>query len=43
MANVAASRVLPLPVQPVAAGLVNPLPLHWFQEEAVAAAVRAVK
>ncbi|MER7768678.1 DEAD/DEAH box helicase family protein [Kitasatospora sp. NPDC096140] len=43
MANVAASRVLPLPVQRAAAGPVNPLPLHWFQKEAVAVAVRAVK
>ncbi|MER8188149.1 Helicase associated domain protein [Kitasatospora sp. NPDC094015] len=30
-----------LPQQP--AGTVNPLPLHWFQKDAVAAAVKAVK
>jgi predicted helicase len=31
----------PLPAQPL--GTVNPLPLHWFQKDAVAAAVREVK
>ncbi|MFB7383839.1 DEAD/DEAH box helicase family protein, partial [Kitasatospora purpeofusca] len=31
----------PVPQQPTAA--VNPLPLHWFQKDAVAAAVREVK
>ncbi|GAA2810879.1 DEAD/DEAH box helicase [Kitasatospora paracochleata] len=31
----------PVPVQPSAA--LNPLPLHWFQKDAVAAAVREVK
>ncbi|MFD8085344.1 Helicase associated domain protein [Kitasatospora sp. NPDC059722] len=30
-----------LPAQPL--GTVNPLPLHWFQKDAVAAAVREVK
>ncbi|MEU9048416.1 MULTISPECIES: DEAD/DEAH box helicase family protein [unclassified Kitasatospora] len=41
------ARALPLPAQPTAgttaAGRVNPLPLHWFQKHAVAAAVREVK
>ncbi|MEV7603709.1 Helicase associated domain protein [Kitasatospora sp. NPDC089797] len=32
----------PLPAQPSGTA-VNPLPLHWFQKDAVAAAVRAVK
>ncbi|GAA2815643.1 Helicase associated domain protein [Kitasatospora aburaviensis] len=32
----------PLPAQPSSTA-VNPLPLHWFQKEAVAAAVREVK
>ncbi|MFC8454600.1 hypothetical protein [Kitasatospora sp. NPDC057223] len=31
-----------VPVQPSGA-VVNPLPLHWFQKDAVAAAVREVK
>ncbi|MFH9355276.1 hypothetical protein [Kitasatospora sp. NPDC017646] len=35
---------LPIPAQPSAGtGPVNPLPLHWFQKDAVAAAVRQVK
>ncbi|MFE2412367.1 Helicase associated domain protein [Kitasatospora sp. NPDC059408] len=36
-----AQAVPPLPAQPL--GTVNPLPLHWFQKDAVAAAVREVK
>ncbi|MFJ3794229.1 Helicase associated domain protein [Kitasatospora sp. NPDC090091] len=39
-------RALPAPAQPTtgqAAGAVNPLPLHRFQKDAVAAAVREVK
>ncbi|MFJ3219500.1 Helicase associated domain protein [Kitasatospora sp. NPDC086801] len=32
----------PVPVQP-SGTVVNPLPLHWFQKDAVAAAVREVK
>ncbi|CAN3977381.1 hypothetical protein [Kitasatospora purpeofusca] len=31
----------PVPQQPT--GALNPLPLHWFQKDAVAAAVREVK
>ncbi|CAM5666639.1 Helicase OS=Kitasatospora aureofaciens OX=1894 GN=GCM10010502_68740 PE=4 SV=1 [Kitasatospora aureofaciens] len=35
---------LPIPAQPTAGtAAVNPLPLHWFQKDAVAAAVRQVK
>ncbi|MEV7776534.1 Helicase associated domain protein [Kitasatospora sp. NPDC086791] len=37
-----AQAVPPLPVQP-SGTVVNPLPLHWFQKDAVAAAVREVK
>ncbi|WBP92042.1 DEAD/DEAH box helicase [Kitasatospora cathayae] len=37
-----AQAVPPLPVQPSGTA-VNPLPLHWFQKDAVAAAVREVK
>ncbi|WP_073818250.1 DEAD/DEAH box helicase [Kitasatospora sp. CB01950] len=34
----------PVPAQPTgAAAVANPLPLHWFQKDAVAAAVREVK
>ncbi|MER5349422.1 Helicase associated domain protein [Kitasatospora sp. NPDC002551] len=33
----------PLPAQPSGITAVNPLPLHWFQKDAVAAAVREVK
>ncbi|MEV6212559.1 Helicase associated domain protein [Kitasatospora sp. NPDC051914] len=34
----------PLPAQPTGtAAVANPLPLHWFQKDAVAAAVREVK
>ncbi|MFF2147945.1 Helicase associated domain protein [Kitasatospora sp. NPDC058190] len=36
-----AQAVPPLPAQPL--GTVNPLPLHWFQKDAIAAAVREVK
>ncbi|MFE7524635.1 Helicase associated domain protein [Kitasatospora sp. NPDC057542] len=36
-----AQAVPPLPAQPL--GTANPLPLHWFQKDAVAAAVREVK
>lgn len=32
-----------LPAQPTGTATVNPLPLHWFQKDAVAAAVKAVK
>ncbi|MFI9322629.1 DEAD/DEAH box helicase [Kitasatospora aureofaciens] len=35
--------LLPIPAQPSAVGPVSPLPLHGFQKDAVAAAVRAVK
>ncbi|MER6301602.1 Helicase associated domain protein [Kitasatospora sp. NPDC001539] len=38
-----AQAVPQLPAQPSAIAAVNPLPLHWFQKDAVAAAVRAVK
>ncbi|GHF78673.1 helicase [Kitasatospora xanthocidica] len=38
-----AQAVPPLPVQPSGTAAVNPLPLHWFQKDAVAAAVREVK
>ncbi|MFF0294512.1 Helicase associated domain protein [Kitasatospora sp. NPDC004614] len=34
---------LPAPFQPSRPAMVNPLPLHWFQKDAVAAAVREVK
>ncbi|WP_158714104.1 hypothetical protein [Kitasatospora aureofaciens] len=35
---------LPIPAQPSAGtAVVNPLPLHWFQKVAAAAAVRAVR
>ncbi|MFF0390508.1 Helicase associated domain protein [Kitasatospora sp. NPDC004615] len=37
-----ARAVPPLPAQP-SGTTVNPLPLHWFQKDAVAAAVREVK
>ncbi|MQS17921.1 DEAD/DEAH box helicase [Streptomyces kaniharaensis] len=37
-----AQAVPPLPAQPSGTA-VNPLPLHWFQKDAVAAAVREVK
>ncbi|MFD9688913.1 DEAD/DEAH box helicase family protein, partial [Kitasatospora sp. NPDC059088] len=33
----------PVPAQPSGTAAVNPLPLHWFQKDAVAAAVREVK
>ncbi|WP_329485022.1 Helicase associated domain protein [Kitasatospora sp. NBC_01246] len=33
----------PVPAQPTGTATVNPLPLHWFQKDAVAAAVKAVK
>ncbi|MFI5648989.1 DEAD/DEAH box helicase family protein [Kitasatospora sp. NPDC051705] len=33
----------PVPTQPSGTVAVNPLPLHWFQKDAVAAAVREVK
>ncbi|MFE3498995.1 Helicase associated domain protein [Kitasatospora sp. NPDC059160] len=33
----------PVPAQPSSTAAVNPLPLHWFQKDAVAAAVREVK
>ncbi|WP_441248239.1 DEAD/DEAH box helicase family protein [Kitasatospora sp. McL0602] len=38
-----AQTVPPLPAQPSGTATVNPLPLHWFQKDAVAAAVREVK
>ncbi|MFD9123579.1 Helicase associated domain protein [Kitasatospora sp. NPDC059571] len=41
-AGLRARAVLPLPAQPSGV-VVNPLPLHWFQKDAVAAAVREVK
>ncbi|MFF3113601.1 Helicase associated domain protein [Kitasatospora sp. NPDC057904] len=40
-AGLRAQALVPLPAQPL--GTVNPLPLHWFQKDAVAAAVREVK
>ncbi|MEY9950335.1 Helicase associated domain protein [Kitasatospora sp. GAS1066B] len=40
-AGLRAKDVAPVPAQPL--GAVNPLPLHWFQKVAVAAAVREVK
>ncbi|MFE4356088.1 Helicase associated domain protein [Kitasatospora sp. NPDC056800] len=33
----------PVPAQPSGAAVANPLPLHWFQKDAVAAAVREVR
>ncbi|MEU9077023.1 Helicase associated domain protein [Kitasatospora sp. NPDC048538] len=36
-----AAAAQPVPAQPT--GALNPLPLHWFQKDAVAAAVREVK
>ncbi|MFD7451770.1 Helicase associated domain protein [Kitasatospora sp. NPDC059827] len=33
----------PVPAPPTGTAAVNPLPLHWFQKDAVAAAVREVK
>ncbi|WP_405363565.1 Helicase associated domain protein [Kitasatospora sp. NBC_00085] len=42
-AGLRAQAVPPLPAQPSGATAVNPLPLHWFQKDAVAAAVREVK
>ncbi|MFD4198793.1 DEAD/DEAH box helicase family protein, partial [Amycolatopsis thermoflava] len=38
-----AAAAQPLPAQPSGTATVNPLPLHWFQKDAVAAAVREVK
>nr|BFD96353.1 DEAD/DEAH box helicase [Kitasatospora sp. Xyl93] len=38
-----AAAVSPVPAQPSGTATVNPLPLHWFQKDAVAAAVREVK
>ncbi|MFF4384589.1 Helicase associated domain protein [Kitasatospora sp. NPDC001547] len=38
-----AAAAQPVPAQPSGAATVNPLPLHWFQKDAVAAAVREVK
>ncbi|MFD7731281.1 Helicase associated domain protein [Kitasatospora phosalacinea] len=38
-----AAAVSPVPAQPSGTAAVNPLPLHWFQKDAVAAAVREVK
>ncbi|GLW58868.1 DEAD/DEAH box helicase [Kitasatospora phosalacinea] len=43
-AGLRAPAVPPLPAQPSGTtAVVNPLPLHWFQKEAVAAAVREIK
>ncbi|MBD0695060.1 DEAD/DEAH box helicase [Streptomyces sp. CBMA123] len=42
-AGLRAQAVPPLPAQPSGTTAVNPLPLHWFQKDAVAAAVREVK
>ncbi|WP_195911311.1 DEAD/DEAH box helicase [Streptomyces kaniharaensis] len=42
-AGLRAQAQAPLPVQTSGTVVVNPLPLHWFQKEAVAAAVREVK
>ncbi|MEE1783094.1 Helicase associated domain protein [Streptomyces sp. SP17BM10] len=38
-----AAAAQPVPAQPSGTATVNPLPLHWFQKDAVAAAVREVK
>ncbi|WP_329574941.1 Helicase associated domain protein [Kitasatospora sp. NBC_01250] len=38
-----AGAAQPVPAQPSGTTAVNPLPLHWFQKDAVAAAVREVK
>ena len=38
-----AAAAQPVPAQPSGTAAVNPLPLHWFQKDAVAAAVREVK
>ncbi|MFE7562326.1 Helicase associated domain protein [Kitasatospora sp. NPDC057500] len=38
-----AAAAQPVPAQPTGTTTVNPLPLHWFQKDAVAAAVREVK
>ncbi|MFJ6384729.1 Helicase associated domain protein [Kitasatospora sp. NPDC092039] len=38
-----AAAAQPVPAQPTGTAAVNPLPLHWFQKDAVAAAVREVK
>lgn len=38
-----AAAAQPVPAQPTGTTAVNPLPLHWFQKDAVAAAVREVK
>ncbi|MFF2147476.1 Helicase associated domain protein [Kitasatospora sp. NPDC058190] len=35
--------VPPLPTRPSGTAVANPLPLHWFQKDAVAAAVKEVK
>ncbi|KDN88229.1 DEAD/DEAH box helicase family protein [Kitasatospora cheerisanensis] len=42
-ARLRTQAVAPLPAQPSGTAAVNPLPLHWFQKDAVAAAVREVK
>ncbi|MBP0454046.1 Helicase associated domain protein [Kitasatospora sp. RG8] len=44
-AGLRAHAVPPLPAQPSSGttAVVNPLPLHWFQKEAVTAAVREIK
>ena len=41
METTTATTELPVPAQPL--GVINPLPLHWFQKDAVAAAVGEVK
>ncbi|MFJ2194081.1 Helicase associated domain protein [Kitasatospora sp. NPDC087861] len=38
-----AAAAQPVPAQPSGTTAANPLPLHWFQKDAVAAAVREVK
>ncbi|WP_051817705.1 DEAD/DEAH box helicase [Kitasatospora sp. NRRL B-11411] len=38
-----AAAAQPVPAQPSGTAMVNLLPLHWFQKDAVAAAVREVK
>ncbi|MFI9365947.1 Helicase associated domain protein [Kitasatospora sp. NPDC053057] len=38
-----AAAAQPVPAQPSGTAAVNPLPLHWFQKDAVTAAVREVK
>ncbi|MEV7603540.1 DEAD/DEAH box helicase family protein [Kitasatospora sp. NPDC089797] len=38
-----AAAAQPVPAQPSGTAAANPLPLHWFQKDAVAAAVREVK